>query len=168
MKVALYARVSTRDREQTPENQLIQLREWARRQPGYAVYGEYVDYASAKDMRGRTAWTKAMIDAKARRFDVLAVLRLDRAFRSVLDTHTYLETLQHYGIQFVTTTQPMDTRSSLGRLMLDITAAYAEFERSIIVERTLEGLERAKAEGKRLGRPKGSLDGKKRHRRART
>ena len=91
--VALYARVSTSDRDQNPESQLVALREYSSGQE-WEISVEYVDQAPAGDHAKRTAWTE-LLDAGARgRFNLLLVFRLDRAFRSVLDAATTLERLR--------------------------------------------------------------------------
>ena len=157
----LYARVSTRDKDQNPETQLYALREYAK-QRGWAVRQEYVDRASALDMRGREEWRRLLASVRRGGFSHVLVTRLDRAFRSVIDTYQQLEVLDHSGIGFVSITQPIDTTTSAGKLTLGILAAAAEFERDIILERIHEGLARARAEGKQLGRPAGSKDKKAR------
>ena len=93
MKVALYARVSTSDKDQNVENQLIQLREFVAAQT-WEAHREYVDHASATDLVGRTAWRDFLDDASKRRIDLLLVWRMDRAFRSVLDAANTLERLR--------------------------------------------------------------------------
>ena len=95
----------------------------------------------------------------------MAVTKLDRAFRSAKDTYDGLSFLDQHKVGFVAITQPIDTSTSTGKLILGVLAAVAEFERELIVERTREGLARARAEGKRLGRPPGAKDKKKRSRR---
>ncbi|MDA0265323.1 MAG: recombinase family protein [Chloroflexi bacterium] len=163
MRTALYARVSTRDKDQTPETQLHALREYAAGH-GWQVVAEYVDTASATNMRERTAWRKLRDHVRKGGIDAVAVTKLDRAFRSAKDTYDNLAYLDRHHVGFIATTQPVDTVTSTGKLILGVLAAVAEFERSLIVERTLEGLERAKSEGKRLGRPPGRKDSKKRKR----
>ena len=96
---------------------------------------------------------------------MVLVNKLDRAFRSAKDTYDGLAYLDSYKVGFVASTQPIDTTTSTGKLLLGVLAAVAEFEKALIVERTKEGLARAKAQGKRLGRPPGSKDKKKRSRR---
>ena len=96
---------------------------------------------------------------------MVLVTKLDRAFRSSKDTYDNLAYLDQHKVGFIATTQPIDTSTSTGKLLLGVLAAVAEFERALIVERTLEGLSRAKAQGKRLGRPPGSKDKTKRSRR---
>ena len=151
MRAALYARVSTIDKDQNPETQLRALRAFCEAQ-GYEIAGEYVDNASAVDTKGRTAWRDLF--NKSGSYDVLAVMKIDRAWRSVVMMLHDLDELDRRGKLFVAITQPIDTRTSVGRLSLNILSAVAEFERELISERTLEGLARARAEGQTLGRPR--------------
>lgn len=150
MRAALYARVSTADKDQNPETQMRQLREHAERK-GYDVVGEYVDTASATDMRHRTAWRDLI--GNPGRFDVLLVTRIDRAWRSVVMMVTDLDDLDSRGKTFHAITQPIDTTGSLGRLLLQILGSVAEFERELIRERTREGLARVRAEAAKAGVP---------------
>jgi len=92
MKAALYARVSTADKDQNPEVQLSKLREYCG-EMGWAVYQEYVDQASAADLLRREAWKRLMKDAALHKFDVLLVWRIDRAFRSVIHSANTLRIL---------------------------------------------------------------------------
>ncbi len=157
MTAFLYARVSTKDRDQNPETQLFALRGFTKTPEFSGLEAiELVDQASSVDYARRTAWARIMREAG--RGDVVVVVRLDRAFRSVLMMHTQLQDLDKRGVRFVSLTQPIDTGSALGRLTLSILGAVAEFERELIGERTREGLARAASEGKRPGRPKGSKD----------
>ena len=96
---------------------------------------------------------------------MVLVTKLDRAFRSAKDTYDSLSYRDNHKVGFVATTQPIDTSTSTGKLLLGVLAAVAEFEKALIIERTLEGLARAKAQGKRLGRPPGSKDKRKRSKR---
>ncbi len=150
-RAALYARVSTRDKEQDPENQFIVLREWAVRQGFETV--EFSDYATGKNLN-RPGWQRMMRDVKAGRIDVVAVVRIDRAFRSVPDMRMVLESLEARGVRFASTTQDIDTRTALGKYFITSLGAIAELEGDLISERVKEGLARARKEGKRLGRPR--------------
>ena len=157
-RVALYARVSTSDKQQNPETQLIDLRQLAE-QRGYTVVEEYVDYASANDQRGRVEWARLMDDAIHRRFDAVVVWRLDRAFRSVLHGSLVLSTLRDYRVDFISCQEPyIDTTTTFGEFMFHMTVAWAELERGIISERVQAGVRRARREGKRLGRPTVAVD----------
>lgn len=153
MKAAIYARVSTSDKDQNPETQLLPLREFCQAQ-GWQPAGEFVDQASATDLRGRTAW-RDLLEACARRTtDLVLVWRVDRAFRSVLDAATTLERLRGWGVGLRSYAEPwLDTTSSFGEALYYITAAYAQLERGILSERVKAGMERARRQGKRLGRP---------------
>ena len=149
-RAALYARVSTLDQE--PENQLVELRRYVRARSWPAAV-EYVDkgVSGAKDRR--PALDRLIRDAKRRRFDVLVVWRLDRLGRSLKHLVTLLDELQAVGVAFVSLGEGIDCTTPAGTLQLHILAALAEFERARIVERVQAGLQRAKRQGKRLGRP---------------
>ncbi|MDG0868081.1 recombinase family protein [Candidatus Lucifugimonas marina] len=150
-QAALYARVSTRDKEQNPETQLLVLRDWAERQGLEPT--EYVDHASGKDLN-RPAWQALARDWRNGKVDVVVVLRLDRAFRSIVDMHNCFDEWEGRGIRFASITQPIDTATATGKLMVNILAAFAEFEREIASERIREGQARARKEGKKIGRAK--------------
>ena len=93
-------------------------------------------------------------NAKRRRFDVLVCWRLDRLGRNLRHLVTLLEDLQAVGVSFVSLGEGIDCTTPAGKLQLHILAALAEFERERIRERVLAGLQRARAQGKRLGRPR--------------
>ena len=150
MRAALYARVSTVDKDQNPETQLRILREHAQAR-GWEVAGEFIDHASAADLRGRTAWRKLWDDAGS--WDILVMTKIDRAWRSVLAMLTDVERLDARGKSFQAATQPdLHTGGAMGRLVLSIMGAFAEWERELIRERVLEGMARARAEGKPIGK----------------
>ncbi|MFQ5874642.1 MAG: recombinase family protein, partial [Dehalococcoidia bacterium] len=89
MKVAPYGRVSTSDKDQDPETQLIQLRDFCKAQ-GWEIYREYVDRAPANDLAQRAEWRRMLDDGVKRKFKVVLVFKLDRAFRSVKHMHDTL------------------------------------------------------------------------------
>jgi DNA invertase Pin-like site-specific DNA recombinase len=151
LRVALYARVSTRDKDQDPDVQLAPMREYASIRGWNA--SEYVDRSAAADMRGRTAWGRLVADARQRRVDLVFVWKLDRAFRSTLHCLRTLEAWQARGVGFACLTQDVDTTSPTGQLLLTILAAVAEFERSLVAERVKEGMANARRKGARIGRP---------------
>ena len=150
-RVALHARVSTRDKGQLLESQLFPLRAYAAGH-GWAAT-EYTDTASAGDLARRVAWRRLLDDVGHRRVDAVIVVRLDRAFRSTLFALSTLEELRHHGVAFVATEQGMDTGTIAGNLIFTVLAAVAEMERGLIAERVRDGMARAKAEGKAFGRP---------------
>src|SRR5688500_13660895 len=150
MKAAIYARVSTLDQE--PENQLAELRRYIEARGWTAV--EYVDHGVSGTKERRPALDRLLSDAKRRRFDVLVCWRLDRLGRNLKHLVTLIEELQSLGIAFVSLGEGIDCTTPAGKLQLHILAALAEFERERIRERVLAGLQRARNQGKRLGRPK--------------
>src|SRR5205809_2844223 len=156
MRVAIYARISTTDKDQNPETQLLPLREFAAAQE-WTVAGEFTDRAPATDLRARTAWRELLEQAARRRVDLVLVWRIDRAFRSVLDAATTLERLRAWGVGLRSYTEPwLDTTSPFGEALYYITAAYAQLERGILAERVRAGMDRARRQGRRLGRPGGT------------
>lgn len=150
MRAAIYARVSTFDQE--PENQLGELRAFAAAR-GWQVE-EYIDHGISGAKERRPALDAMLVDAKRRRFDVLLCWRLDRLGRNLKHLITLLDDVQALGIAFVSLHEGIDATTPAGRLQLHILAAIAEFERGRIQERVMAGLARAKAQGKRLGRPR--------------
>ena len=161
MKVALYARVSTRDKDQNPETQLLALRRHAETQE-WEIYREYVDEASALDLRGRTSWRELLKDAARHRFKILVVVRIDRAFRSPKNMHDTLAELELSGVDFIATAQDWDTTTAAGRLMQRLLVDVAAFEAELTRERIHDGLERAEAQGKRFGPPPTITDAQRR------
>ena len=154
MKVGIYARVSTSDKEQDPNTQLLPLREFVKAQ-GWETFREYVDQAPATDLLHRTAWRELLEDASKRRLDLLLVWRMDRAFRSVLDAATTLERLRTWGVGLRSYSEPwLDTTSPFGEALYYITIAYAQLERGILRERVKAGMDRARKQGHRIGRPR--------------
>ena len=150
-RVAIYARVST-VAGQHVEMQLAELREFAARR-GWQVVGEYVDHASgAKE--SRPALNRLMTDAHRRKFDVIVVWKLDRFGRSLRHLVNALAEFEAIGVAFVSIRDNLDLATPAGRLMFQIIGAMAEFERSLIQERVRAGLRHARANGKRLGRPR--------------
>lgn len=153
MKVALYARISTSDKEQNTETQLLPLRDFCNSQ-GWHIYQEYVDQAPALDIAHRTAWRQLLDDAAKRKFNAVIVFKLDRAFRSVKHMHDTLYTWEVLGIAFKSLREQFDTSTAIGRLLLNLLAALAEFELELIRERVKAGMDRAARQGKKIGRPR--------------
>ena len=154
---AIYARVSTTDQE--PENQLQELRRYVAARGWTAV--EYVDKGVSGTKDRRPALDQLVIDGKRRRFGVLVVWRLDRLGRNLKHLITFLEELQVLGIAFVSLAEGIDATTPAGKLQLHILGAIAEFERARIAERVRAGLQRARAQGKRLGRPRIVISGER-------
>jgi len=157
MKAAIYARVSTDDKGQDTENQLIQLRQYCLAK-NYEVYKEYTEYVSGTGKKKRPAFEELMEDARRRKFDVLLVWSYDRFSRAGLKDIHYISDLNQWGVKFMSYQESfLDTTSEMGELLTPIFAWIAKQEAKKISERTKAGLVRAKQEGKTLGRPKAEL-----------
>ncbi len=154
-RIAVYARVSTSD--QSTESQLLDLRRYVRER-GWDIFREYVDEGISGTKDSRPALNELMNDAKKRRFDVVLVWRFDRFARSTKHLILALEEFKNLGIDFVSYQENIDTSSPLGSAIFTIISAVAQLERDIIAERVKMGLRKAKANGKKLGRPKVSVD----------
>ena len=152
-RVAIYARVSTSDGQQDTETQLMPLRDFCIAQE-WDVFDEYIDHAPANDLAHRTQWRKLLDDAAKRRFKMVLVFKLDRAFRSVKHMHDTLAAWEIVGVSFKSYREQFDTSTALGRLLLNLLASLAEFELELIRERVKAGMDRARRQGKRIGRPK--------------
>ena len=153
VRIAIYARVSTIDKDQNPETQLPPLRHHVGGLDG-ELLGEFVDHASADDLRGRHEWRRLIELAMGRHVDLIVVWKLDRAFRSVADGATTLQTLRSCRCGIRSLQEPwIDTTTAIGEAMYHITLAWAQLEKKQLTERVKAGLERARAEGKHLGRP---------------
>src|SRR6266581_8074401 len=154
-RVAIYARVSTEDRGQDPENQLAQLRAWCAA-AGHEIVTEYIDHASGGKGADRRPRFAAMLEAAHRRqFDTVLCWALDRLSREgMVPTIGHLQRLAAAGVTFHSYTEPLlSTDSEIVRdIVLAVMASLAKMERQKISERTKAGLERARAKGKRLGR----------------
>ncbi len=148
-RVGIYARVSSN--RQCPESQLLPLREYATAR-GFEIVSEYVDVISgSKDSRPELA--RLMADAAKRRLDAVAVWKFDRFARSTRHLVTALEQFNVLGVDFISLSESIDTSTPMGKMVFTVLAAVAELELSLIRERVVMGLERAKAQGKQLGRP---------------
>ncbi len=149
-RAAVYARVSTVDQE--PENQLQELRQYVQARSWTAQ--EYVDHGVSGTKDHRPALDRLVADARRRKVDTVVVWRLDRLGRSLTHLVTLLDELQALGVGFVSLGEGIDLQTPAGRLQLHILAALSEFERARVVERVQAGLQRAKRQGRTLGRPR--------------
>jgi DNA invertase Pin-like site-specific DNA recombinase len=152
-KVAIYARVSTTG--QTVENQLRELQAVAARH-GWEVAGVFRDQAiSGSRGREKRPGLDKLLQAVARReVDLVAAWSVDRLGRSLQDLLSVLGEIHAKGCELYLHQQGIDTRTPGGKALFQMMGVFAEFERAMIVERVKSGLERAKAQGKQLGRPR--------------
>ena len=156
MRAALYARVSTLN-GQHPEMQLAELREYASRR-GWEITREYLDEGVSGSKESRPELNRLMTDAHRRQFDIVLVWKIDRFGRSLKHLVNALADLDSYGVTFASLKDNLDLSTPSGRLMFQIIGAMAEFERALIQERVRAGLQNARRNGKRLGRPSRVVD----------
>lgn len=155
MRTALYMRVSTAD--QNSAMQLDELRAYCQRR-GWTITETFLDEGVSGSKASRPALDRLMKQAKRRAFDVVLVYRYDRFARSLKQLVDTLCTFDALGIQFVSIHEGVDTSTPNGRLVFGIFASIAEFERSLIIQRTRSGMQAAKARGKHIGRPSANVD----------
>ena len=147
MRVAIYARVSTK--EQTVENQLNILCDYADRMGWtYEIFQEQESSRKTRPIQ----W-ELYNDLLKKKFDGLLIYKFDRWARSTKELVDHMERLTDKGVSVYSYMENIDLSSSMGKAMMTIISAFAQLERDIISERTLAGLARARAQGKKLGRP---------------
>lgn len=145
MTCAIYARVSTRDKGQDTANQIAPLIEYATKMGWqYTVYEEEISA-----VKKRPKFNEMMEAARLRKVDIVLCWKLDRFARSIVDFIHSIQELDRNGVRFIALTQAIDTdkNNPASRLMMNILAAFAEFERELISERTRAGLQRKQKEG---------------------
>jgi DNA invertase Pin-like site-specific DNA recombinase len=152
-RAALYVRVSTD--AQTVENQMRELRQVAVRR-GWDVVEVYSDagISGAKGRNGRPGLDSVLKDATRRKFDIVMAWAIDRLGRSLVDLLGTIGHLEACGVDLYLDQQSIDTTTPMGKLVFQVTGAFAEFERTMIRQRVKAGLKRAVAQGVKLGRPK--------------
>jgi DNA invertase Pin-like site-specific DNA recombinase len=138
------------------------LRSWCERE-GWEIHKEYMDEASAADFVKRKAWAQLMKDASLRKFQVVLVWDMTRAFRRVSDGVNTMESLKVWGVGFKTLKNPeIDSTSPMAVFMMHILLAAAQFEREFMIVRINEGIAHARAHGtksgKAIGRPHSVID----------
>jgi DNA invertase Pin-like site-specific DNA recombinase len=156
MRAALYARVSTHA-GQNPEMQLAELREYCTRR-GWEISGEFVDTGISGARERRPELDRMLAACRRRQIDAVVVYRYDRFARSLRQLVNALCEFDSLGIQFISLHEGVDTSTPNGRLVFGIFASIAEFERELIRDRVRSGIAVARAQGKRIGRPRRSLD----------
>ena len=156
-RVAIYTRVSTAN-GQTTENQSLAIQGYVERQQGWKVTKTYEDVGVSGAKHDRAGLDRLKADCRKGRFNVVVVWKFDRMARSVAHLLETLELFREQDVDFVSVTEAIDTTTAAGRMVLTFLGAVAEFEREIIRERVRAGLERAKANGVKLGRPRVGFD----------
>jgi DNA invertase Pin-like site-specific DNA recombinase len=149
VNVISYTRVSTD--KQDLEVQLQEIRQFVA-QRGWTLVATYSDVASGA-REDRSDFRRVLADAARRKFEAVIVQRFDRAARSVKQLVDALEHLRGCRVAFISLKEDVDTSTPAGELIFHVMAAIGQFERALIADRIRSGLRRAKALGKRLGRP---------------
>jgi putative DNA-invertase from lambdoid prophage Rac len=154
LRVARYLRVSTKD--QSLDLQRDETAAYAA-QRGWVIVATYEDTMSGASTK-RPGLAQAMKDARRGRYDVLLAWKSDRLFRSLSDFVRTVTELGEMSVAFASVTEPIDSSTAAGRLVANIMAVLAEFERSLIRERCVAGLAAARRRGVRVGRPPARFD----------
>lgn len=158
-RIGIYARVSCID--QNIITQMVPLRDFCKKM-NYEVVEEYIDEGfSGKDDK-RPAFEKLLADMRAGRFESILCYKLDRIGRSLKHLLNLFEEFENRKIGFISFSQNINTTTPEGRMFLKMLMVLSEYERELIVSRTHEGLNRARRQGKQLGRPKGKKDSRPR------
>ncbi|HKL23739.1 MAG TPA: recombinase family protein [Candidatus Nanoarchaeia archaeon] len=158
-KVAIYVRNSTNEERQNPETQARPLKERCEREGwDYEVFQEFA--SGAKESRPKL--DKMLQRIRQKEFDIVLVYKIDRLGRSLKHLLQLIEEFENRGVKFISLTENIDTKTSYGKFFYHMAASLAEFERELTRERIMSGLNRARKEGKKVGRPKGKKDSKRR------
>src|ERR1039457_5285877 len=155
MRAAIYARVSTKD--QSCDMQMRDLRAYCAAR-GFTIIREYIDIGQSGAKDSRPELNELMADARKRKFDSVVVWRFDRFARSTKHLLLALEEFRSLGVQFISYQENIDTTSALGQALFTIVSAVAQLERDLIRERVNAGIRHARANGKKLGRPKSGVE----------
>jgi len=161
VRASIYSRVSTKD--QNVETQLLQLKDYCGKN-SFEVYKEYNDIGVSGSKNSRPQLDQMLKDIRQGMFDIVIIYKLDRLGRSLKHLLDMLSEFRNKKIRLISVSDNIDTKDDnpMSRAFWQMLGVFAEFERELIRERVLAGLARAKKEGKRLGRPKGVKDKKKR------
>src|ERR1700752_2375679 len=154
MRIAIYARVSTKD--QSCALQLRDLKAYCTART-LTIFREYVDSGKSGAKDSRPKLNDLMADARKRKFDAILVWRFDRFARSTKHLLLALEEFRSLGIQFISYQENIDTSSALGQVLFTIVSAVAQLERDLIRERVSAGIRNERASGRKFGRPKSAV-----------
>lgn len=155
-KVAIYARISTINKGQDLDTQLIPLKRYCS-EKNLEITSVYTDTMSWSK-ESRPSLNQLLEDAKEKVFDTVLVFRFDRISRSTKQLIELLETFRKLSISFISINENIDTTTPAGSMMFTIIAAFAKFERDIISERVKFGIEKARIQWKQIGRKKVEVD----------
>lgn len=153
LRVATYSRVSTSHHKQNPEVQVQALQKYCQAR-GWAIAHELVDHGYSGGTAERPALKELQRLVREREVDVVVVVKLDRLFRSLKHLVVTLEEWEAVGVKFISVKDAVDWTTAAGRFFIQVLGSLAELQKSILVERTMMGLDHARSKGKILGRPK--------------
>lgn len=159
MKIAIYTRVSTRDKQDVTK-QIDYLIRFVQNKEDAEVYKIFTD----KGISGTKAKRPALDDmlAEIDNYDAVLVYKMDRLGRSLKNLFDIMEIFKSKSVEFISATESIDTSTPAGRMFFNMTAAFAQYEAEIIKQRIVDGLAEARKRGVKLGRKKGSKDRKPR------
>jgi len=163
LKVAIYARVSTLNKGQNTETQLLPLREFCQRN-GYQVIEEYVDNGISGTKESRPAFDEMLEAMRTRKINCVLVYKLDRIGRSLPHLLKLFEEFKKRKVEFISLTQNINSSTPEGKMFLRMLMVLASYERELIISRINSGLDLARSQGKKLGRPLNAKDKGKRRR----
>jgi site-specific DNA recombinase len=155
LKVGIYARVSKK--EQDSGMQLTATREFCQRN-SHEVIGEYIDNGFSGKRESRPAFNRLLEDMRTGKINCIMVYKLDRIGRSLSHLLKLFEEFKKRNVEFISVTQNINTTTPEGELFLRMLMIFAEYERELLIFRINDGLDEAKSNGVKLGRPKGSAD----------
>jgi len=155
LKVAIYTRVSTKD--QNVQMQLDLCRTHVKRTKN-TIYKEYIDIGESGSKTSRPAFDEMIKEMRRYKFHAICVYKLDRIGRSLPHLVNLFDEFRKKGVHFISVTQNIDTTTPEGMMFIQMLMVLAEYERAMTVDRVKAGMERAKREGKIIGRPKSNLD----------
>lgn len=156
MMAGIYYRISTADK-QSLDMQVKSVRDYCERE-GIEIYKEYSDIGQSGKKESRPEFDLMLQDMRDKLFDCVVVYKLDRIGRSLSHLVKLFEEFEKKNIKFISATQTFNTTTPEGKLMLRMMMILAEYERELTVARINDGLDRAKSDGKKLGRPSGAKD----------
>lgn len=159
MKAVTYSRVSTSHHNQNPQVQIDELKR-ACEGRGWAIQEEITDHGYSGSTDNRPGLKRLMTLVRAQEVDVVVVVKMDRLFRSLKHLVSTLEEFEKIGVKFVALKDNVDYSTPSGRFFVQILGSLGEFERSLLRERTMMGLEHARSKGKKFGRPRVHNDAK--------
>ena len=156
MKVAIYARVSTKDQNINTQLELCRKHCEAHK---YDIFDEYIDIGESCKKQSRPAFDEMLKWLRRYRFHAVCVYKIDRIGRSLPHLVNLFEEFKKKSVHFMSVSQNIDTTTAEGRMFMNMMMVLAQYEREMTVDRVKAGIQRARKEGKQIGRPKTGING---------